>query len=120
MKKAWVAVILVVAVVAVAAIATNGFAFGGIKVPTSVGDVADAPGDMALEACKGWESQHENNTAYNMNNIRGQMKGKDFENIITETERENRLELRATYQKFTTLKVRCNNEKCYSIWCSKN
>ena len=119
MKRVWVAAIVLVALVAVGAIASKGFTFGGINVPSSISDVADAPADMALEACKGWEGQHENNTNYNMMNIRKQMKGKEFENIITETENPNRLELRATYNKFATIKIRCNNEKCYSIWCSK-
>ena len=119
MKRVWVATIVLAALVAVGAIASKGFAFGGIKVPTSVGDVADAPADMALEACKQWESQHENNTNFTMMNIRKEMRGKEFENIITETEKPNRLELRATYNKFATIKIRCNDEKCYSIWCSK-
>jgi hypothetical protein len=116
MKRIWVAAILLAAVIAVGAIATNSYAF---KIPSNVSDVADAPGDMAYEACQGWEKQHENNTAYNMDNIRGEMSGKDFENIITETSKPDRLELRATYQKFATVKVRCNKEKCYSIWCEK-
>jgi|GEM_PF-5160079 len=116
MKKVWVAAIVLAAVVAVGAIATNSHAF---DIPTSVSDVADAPKDMAYEACQAWEKQHENNTAYNMGNIRGEMGGSDFENIITETDKPERLELRATYQKFATVKVRCNKEKCYSIWCEK-
>lgn len=115
MKKIWIgALLIVVALVAIAA--TNAFAFG---VPSSLSDAANAPKDVAYDACKAWESQNENNTSVNMGNIRSKMSGSDFTNLITETDKPKRLELRADYQKFATVKVSCNKEKCSSIYCSK-
>jgi len=110
-------ILAVAGVLVVLGFAASAMAFG---IPDSVSDVADAPKDMAYEACQSWEKQHENNTAYNMGNIRSEMSGSDFSNLITETDKPDRLELRATYQKFATVKVRCNKEKCHSIWCNKN
>ncbi|MBN1282864.1 MAG: hypothetical protein JXA24_03725 [Proteobacteria bacterium] len=128
MKRGAIAVLAVVAVIAVAAIATNGFAFG-ISVPKSVGDVADAPKDMAYDACKAWADAHQNNMTYNSGNIEKEMKGKEFGDLTYEKDwrksdnrydKENqRLELRTLYNQFAELKVRCNKEKCDSIYCNR-
>lgn len=119
-------VLAVVALVAFAA--TKSFAFG-VSVPKSVSDVADAPKDAAYDACKAWADAHKNNMSYNSSNIENQMKGKEFTDIIYEKDwrkggskydkQNKRLELRATYNQFAELKVRCDNEKCSSVWCNK-
>ena len=69
-------------VVAVGVVAALAFAFslahaqfGGIKVPTSVQDVADAPGEMDYEYCKTLKSKYENNMDYNSGNIASRLGG---------------------------------------------
>ncbi len=120
---------LAVAVVcAVALLAASAFAFS-VSVPKSVGDVTSAPKDMAYDACKSWADQHRDNMSYNSGNIENQMKGKEFTNTIYEKDwrktdnkydRENqKLELRTTYNEFAELKVRCNKDKCSSIYCNR-
>jgi len=122
MKKALVVIGIMAAVVAVTAISAKGFSFG-VNVPTSAGEVvntaANAPADTAYDSCKGWADQRQNNTSYNLKNIRNEMKGKEFSNIITESDKPDRLELRATYNQFADLNVRCDKEKCYSVYCNK-
>jgi hypothetical protein len=120
-------VLVVVAVVAFAA--TKSFAFGMPSVPSSVSDVANAPADTAYDACKTWADQHKNNMSYNSSNIENEMKGKEFSGIIYEKDwrkggsdydkKNQRLELRATYNQFAEIKAQCTNEKCSSIWCNK-
>jgi hypothetical protein len=127
MKKALVVVGIVAAVVFAA---NSAFAFGVPSVPKSVSDVANAPKDAAYDSCKAWANSHKNNMSYNSSNIENEMKGKEFSGLIYEKDwrkggsdydkKHQRLELRATYNEFATVKVRCNNEKCSSIWCNKN
>ena len=131
MKKALVVAGIVAAFVLVAFAANNAFAFGVPSVPNSVSDVTNAPKDMAYDACKAWADSHKNNMSYNSGNIEGQMNSKEFSGKIYEKDwrkpgssdydqKNQRLELRATYNQFAKVKVRCNKEKCSSIWCNKN
>lgn len=128
MKKALVVAGIVAAFVLVAFAANSAFAFG-VSVPKSVSDVANAPKDAAYDQCKAWASSHKNNMSYNSGNIENQMTGKEFSGLIYEKDwrkggsdydrKNQRLELRATYSNFAEVKVRCNKEKCSSIWCNK-
>ena len=129
MKKALVVAGIVAAFVLVAFAANSAFAFG-VSIPKSVGDVTSAPKDMAYDQCKAWANSHKNNMSYNSSNIESQMNGKEFSGLVYEKDwrkggsdydkKNQRLELRATYNEFATVKVRCNKEKCSRIWCNKN
>jgi hypothetical protein len=129
MKKALVVAGIVAAFVLVAFAANSAFAFGVPSIPDSVSDVANAPKDAAYDQCKAWADSHKNNMSYNSDNIEGQMNGKEFSGLIYEKDwrkggsdydqKNHRLELRATYNEFAELKVRCDKEKCSSIWCNK-
>jgi len=131
MKKIIVVAGVLAAAVFVIFAASNVFAWG---VPSSVGDAVNkatkAPADQSYNACKAWANQHKNNMSYNSTNIEGQMTGKEFSNRITEKDwrkggskydtQNKRLDFRATYSDFTTIKLRCNKDKCSSIYCNKN
>jgi len=129
MKKALVVAGIVAAFALVAFVANSAFAFGVPGVPKSVSDVADAPKDVAYDSCKAWADSHKNNMSYNSGNIENQMTGKEFSGLIYEKDwrktdseydkKNQNLELRATYNNFAEVKVRCNKDKCSSIWCNK-
>jgi len=126
MKKAFVMIGVLAVVAFVIFAASNGFAF---KIPTSVSDVTKGPQNAAYDACKVWADQHKNNMAYNSTNIEKEMKGKDFSNLIYEKDyrkggskydkQNKKLDLRATYNEFAEIKVRCTKDECSSIYCSK-
>ena len=128
MKKTLVVIGIMAAVAAVSAISAKGFSFN-LSVPSSVSDVANAPADMAYDACKAWAEGHQNNMTYNSANIEKEIKGKDFSGTIYEKDwrkssdkydKENqRLEMRSTYNNFAEVKIRCNKEKCDSVYCNK-
>jgi hypothetical protein len=127
MKRA-IAVAAVLAVAGLFVVSVANAQFGGIKVPTSVSDVADAPKDVAYDSCNTWANGHKDNVKFNSTNIKGEL-GKDCTNQIVSKDwqlssasnydKENKnFELRCDYQQFAELKVNCNKEKC-SAWCNR-
>ncbi len=126
MRKIMIGMAVLAVVIFAAGVSFAGF--GGIKVPTSVSDVTDAPKDAAYDECKVWASGHKNNMSFNSTNIESAM-GSEFSGTIYEKDwrksgskydKENkRLEMRSTFNKLSTIKIRCNKEKCSNMSCSK-
>ncbi|MFH1830253.1 MAG: hypothetical protein ABH871_05705 [Pseudomonadota bacterium] len=130
MKKFFV----VAGILAVAAFliftASKGFAWG---VPSSVTEatktVTEGPQQAAYDACNAWANQHKDNMSFNSSNIENEIHSREFSDTIYEKDyrkggsdydkKNQRLELRATYNQFAEVKIRCDKEKCNSIWCNK-
>ena len=126
MKKA----LVVASIVAVAVFFVAGKAYSGWgDVTKAVDTVSKGPSQAAYDSCKGWANAHKNNMSYNSGNIENAMSSKEFSGLIYEKDwrkggseydkKHRKLELRATYNQFAEVKVRCNKDKCTSIWCNK-
>lgn len=127
MKKALVGVSVLAAAVFMVSIANAQF--GSVRVP-GVGNVTADAKQIEYDSCKSFVDQHRNNIDYNSTNMKGVLDNnkdfslvkisKDWTRSTNDYDKKNkRWEAMYNYKNFCKMTVRCNKEKCSTMYCNK-